>query len=48
MAGAKAFVDYVVGTDAQAIIKSYAVAQYGEPLVVADAGKTDAQVLAGQ
>jgi tungstate transport system substrate-binding protein len=45
--GAKAFFDYVLSPDAQAIVGTYGVAQFGQALFVPDAGKTDEQVLAG-
>jgi tungstate transport system substrate-binding protein len=47
-AGAKAFADYVVSPDAQAIIRTYGEAQFGQALFVPDAGKTEEQVLAGR
>ncbi len=47
-AGAKAFADYIVGKDAQTIIKNFGVDKFGEPLFVPDAGKTEEQVLAGK
>ena len=45
--GAKAFADYLVSPDAQLLIRTYGVAQYGQALFAPDAGKTDEQVLAG-
>jgi len=45
--GAKAFADYLASPDAQSLIRTYGVAQYGQALFVPDAGKTDEQVMAG-
>ncbi len=42
--GARAFAAYVVSPEAQAIIKTYGVDKYGEPLFVPDAGKTEEQL----
>ena len=47
-AGAKAFVDYLVSADGQALIKNFGVDKYGQALFVPDAGKTLEQVLAGK
>ncbi|OPY70569.1 MAG: PBP superfamily domain protein [Syntrophorhabdaceae bacterium PtaU1.Bin034] len=38
-AGAKAFVDFMVAAETQAIIKSFGVEKFGSPLFFADAGK---------
>jgi tungstate transport system substrate-binding protein len=43
-AGAKAFVDFMVSTDTQAIIAKYGEDKYGQPLFFADAGKTEASL----
>jgi tungstate transport system substrate-binding protein len=43
-AGAKAFSDFMVAPDTQAVIASYGKSQYGEPLFFADAGKTEASL----
>jgi tungstate transport system substrate-binding protein len=40
-AGGKAFADFVVSREAQAVIKTYGVAKYGQALFVPIAGKTD-------
>jgi tungstate transport system substrate-binding protein len=42
--GAKAFADYLVGTDGQAVIASYGVRQYGQSTFTADAGKNEADL----
>ena len=42
--GAKAFADYVVGTDGQAIIASYGVLKFGQSTFTADAGKNEADL----
>lgn len=38
-AGAKAFADFVVSPEAQAIIRTFGVEKYGSPLFFPDAGK---------
>ncbi len=43
-AQARAFVDFLVSAEAQAIIASFGQDTYGEPLFVADAGKPEAAV----
>ncbi len=45
--GAKAFAAYLVSSEAQAIIKTYGVDKYGEPLFVPDAGKKEEELAAG-
>lgn len=40
-AGARAFADYLLSSDAQALIASFGVEQYGEPLFFPDAGKRE-------
>ena len=42
--GAKAFADFMVSPEAQAIIAQYGVADYGQHLFYADAGKTEASL----
>lgn len=39
--GARAFAEYLVSPEAQATIRDYGVAEYGEPLFIADAGKNE-------
>jgi tungstate transport system substrate-binding protein len=39
--GARAFADYLVSKEAQALIASFGVNEYGEPLFFADAGKSE-------
>jgi tungstate transport system substrate-binding protein len=43
-AGAKAFIDFMVSKDTQAIIAKYGEDKYGQPLFFADAGKTEAEL----
>ncbi len=43
-AGAKAFADYLVSPEAQAIIRDFGVARYGEPFFTADAGKEEREL----
>jgi tungstate transport system substrate-binding protein len=43
-AGARAFSDFVLGHEAQAIIRDFGVDRYGEPLFFPDAGKTEEMV----
>jgi tungstate transport system substrate-binding protein len=40
-AGAAAFVDFLVSTSAQQLIADYGVADFGEPLFIPDAGKSE-------
>ncbi|MBI4589103.1 MAG: substrate-binding domain-containing protein [Candidatus Rokubacteria bacterium] len=40
-AGGRAFADFVVSPDAQAVIKGFGMDRYGEPLFVPDAGKPE-------
>ncbi len=42
--GAKAFDDFMVSPDTQAVIAKYGVDKYGQPLFFADAGKTEASL----
>jgi tungstate transport system substrate-binding protein len=42
--GAKAFADYVVSADGQALIAKFGVDKYGQALFTPDAGKTDADL----
>ncbi|MDP3911534.1 MAG: substrate-binding domain-containing protein [Gemmatimonadales bacterium] len=42
-AGARAFADFIVGKEAQDLIATFGKEKYGQPLFVADAGKTDAR-----
>jgi len=39
--GGKAFADFMVSPQAQAVIKTYGVEQYGQPLFFPDAGKPE-------
>ncbi|HEY6959304.1 MAG TPA: substrate-binding domain-containing protein [Candidatus Limnocylindria bacterium] len=39
--GAKAFADYLTGTDGQSLIASFGVAKYGQATFIADAGKNE-------
>lgn len=41
---AKAFADFITGTEGQKIIGEFGVKEYGQPLFIPDAGKTDAEV----
>jgi len=43
-AGGKAFADFMLSSEAQAAIKVFGEAQYGQPLFVPAAGKTDADL----
>jgi tungstate transport system substrate-binding protein len=43
-AGAKALADWLVSPAAQAEIETFGEAEFGEPLFVPDAGKTDAEI----
>lgn len=45
---AAAFVEFLVSEDAQALIGSYGVAEFGEPLFLPDAGRTEAELGATQ
>jgi tungstate transport system substrate-binding protein len=40
--GGKAFADFILSPETQAVIKTFGVAKYGQPLFVPIAGKTDA------
>jgi tungstate transport system substrate-binding protein len=40
--GGKAFADFIISPEIQAVIKTFGVANYGQPLFVPIAGKTDA------
>jgi tungstate transport system substrate-binding protein len=42
--GGKAFADWIVGSDAQAMIRTFGEEEYGEPLFTPDAGKTDEEI----
>ena len=42
--GAKAFSDFMVSADTQALIAKYGMDKYGQPLFFADAGKTEAEL----
>ncbi len=43
-AGGKAFVDFIVSPEAQAVIRTFGVERYGSPLFFPDAGKSEAEV----
>lgn len=43
-AGAKAFVEFMIAPDTQKIISEFKVAEYGQPLFYADAGKNEADL----
>jgi tungstate transport system substrate-binding protein len=42
-AGGKAFAEFILSPETQAVIKTFGVAKYGQPLFVPIAGKTDAE-----
>jgi len=42
--GAKAFVDFMISKDTQAVIKDFGVDKYGQPLFFPDAAKTEADL----
>ncbi len=42
--GAKAFSDFMVSDEAQELIRTYGVSEYGQPLFFPDAGKTEAEL----
>jgi tungstate transport system substrate-binding protein len=42
--GAKAFADFITSAEGQKIIEEFGVEQYGEPLFLPDANKTDAEL----
>jgi tungstate transport system substrate-binding protein len=42
--GARAFSDFMVNADTQALIAKYGMDKYGQPLFFADAGKTEAEL----
>jgi tungstate transport system substrate-binding protein len=44
-AGGEAFADWIVSPAVQKVIRTFGVKEYGEPLFVPDAGKTDQQIL---
>ena len=44
-AGARALADFLVGPDAQAVIRDFGVDRYGEPIFVPDAGRTERDLL---
>jgi tungstate transport system substrate-binding protein len=44
LAGAKAFTDFVTSEEGQRIIAEFGVDQYGQPLFIPDAGKSDEEV----
>jgi tungstate transport system substrate-binding protein len=39
--GARALADFLLGPDAQAIIRDFGVDRFGEPIFVPDAGRTE-------
>jgi tungstate transport system substrate-binding protein len=41
VAGGKAFADFMVSPEAQAVIKAFGVDKFGEPLFFPDAGKRE-------
>jgi len=43
VAGGKAFADFMVSPDTQAVIKTFGVAKYGQPLFVPIAGRSEAE-----
>jgi tungstate transport system substrate-binding protein len=43
-AGGKAFADFMVAPDAQAVIKKFGVEKYGQPLFVPIAGKREEEI----
>ena len=43
-AGARALVDVLLGADAQAIIRDFAVDRFGQPIFVPDAGRTEQEL----
>lgn len=43
-AGGKAFADFIVSTETQAIIKGFGVEKFGEPLFYPDAGKREEEI----
>jgi tungstate transport system substrate-binding protein len=42
--GAQAFADFVTSPVGQQIIREFGVDEFGEPLFIPDAGKTDAEL----
>ncbi len=42
--GAQAFADFVTSSEGQQIIREYGLEQYGQPLFIPDAGRTDADL----
>ena len=43
-AGGKAFADFILSTEAQAVIKTFGVEKFGEPLFFPDAGKREEEI----
>jgi tungstate transport system substrate-binding protein len=43
-AGGKAFADFIVGTEAQCVIKIFGAEKYGQPLFVPIAGKRESDI----
>jgi tungstate transport system substrate-binding protein len=43
--GGKGFADWIVSPATQKVIRTFGAKQYGHPLFVPDAGKTDGQIL---
>ena len=44
VAGGKVFAEYLISSEAQAIIKDFGVDKFGEPLFIADAGKSEEEL----
>jgi tungstate transport system substrate-binding protein len=40
-AGARAFGDFLLGSEAQEIIRTFGLEEFGQPLFVPDAGKSE-------
>ena len=43
-AGAKAFSDFMISSDAQEIIRTFGIDKYGQPFFFPDVGKTEAEL----